>query len=220
MGDTYGFSKVKREVFLNGESRFVLDSSGICIEEDNPKYKEIVGDLDREDFLYRLVRPAKGFSNSDPILSEFLKTKFDESEEQCFVVTRESVGKAISVLEDLDRKVFSMPFKKPKDDEEMAAGIVDKSTFESYGTGKEYVEDVSRKMYKGNERCFVGTCKENVDILKEVEKVYGHRYYHYNFPWDSHEYDLGANNIITALKKVIAEMDSTDEGYVFLFTWI
>ena len=44
MGDTYGFSKVKREVFLNGESRFLLDSSGICIEEDNPKYKEIVGD--------------------------------------------------------------------------------------------------------------------------------------------------------------------------------
>lgn len=212
MGDTYSFEKVKRENFLNGKSRFVMDKDGWCIEDYNPDYHTVVCDLDREDFLYRLVKPADGFADGDRELADFLKNKYKTDDEQAIVVTAESVSKALEVFKELDRKVASMPY-----DEDGEAGECMKTVYLTSKDKPKYVEDKPNDP----EYLYYGSSKENVAIYKEVEKVYRHRAYHYCFPWEHSPYCKGASNIISALEEVLEEMtDPENEGYVFLFTWV
>lgn len=212
MGDTYGFCKVRRDVFLSGKSRFIMDSDDVCIEGYNPDYIHIVGDLDREDFLYRLVKPKAGeIEREDAELASCLKTYSED--EQAIVVTLESVNGAIEVLADLDKKVGSMPC-----DMQSEAKVILKRFCEP-GAWK-YVEDKPLGPDPACEYVYVSSCKQNVDIYKKVEKVYGDRAYHYVFPWDKGRYP-GASYIIEALTTVKNEMSNPEnKDYVFLFTWI
>lgn len=213
MGDTYGFSKVRRDVFLSGQSRFIMDSSGFGIEDDNPDYINIVGDLDREDFLYSLVKPKGGeIAGKDAELANYIKNAYSD-EEQAMVVTLESVNRAIGVLVNLDKKVASMPCDKKSEADEIYKKYLKPGTWE-------YVEDKPRDPEDSWEKVYVSSCKENVDIYKEVEKVYRHRTYHYGFPWKK-GWRPGASYIIEALMSVKNEMEKPEnKDYVFLFTWI
>lgn len=214
MGDAYGFCKVRRDAFLSGKSRFIMDSDGVCIEGYNPEYIDIVGDLDREDFLYRLVKPKDGeIECKDAELASYLKSTYPKGEEQAIVVTLESVNRAIEVLVNLDKKVESMPC-----DKESEAVVIAKRFCEPGAW--EYVEDKPLDPDVPYEKVYVSSCKENVDIYKEVEKVYGDRTYHYGFPWNK-GWNPGASYIIKALMAVKNEMSNPqNKGYVFLFTWI
>lgn len=213
MGNTYGFCKVRKDKFMSGKSRFVMDSGGFCIEDYNTDYIDIVGDLDREDFLYRLVKPEAGeIERKDAELASYLKSAYHGEDEQAIVVTPESVNGAIEVLADLDKKVGSMPC-----DRESEANLILKQFYEP-GAWK-YVEDKPLDP-DFPEKVYVSSCKENVDIYKEVEKVYGYRTYHYGFPWNK-GWRPGASYIIEALMAVKNEMfDPRNKDYVFLFTWI
>ncbi len=215
MGDTYGFCKVRRKVFLSGKSRFIMGSDGLDIVDDNPNYIDIVGDLDREDYLYRLVKPKDGeIECKDAELANYIKNAYPR-DEQAIVVTLESVNRAIEVLVNLDKKVASMPCDKKSE-----ANVIYKDYLEPYGTWK-YVEDKPRDPEDPWEKVYVSSCKENVDIYKEVEKVYGHRTYHYGFPWRNKGWNPGASYIIEALMTVKNEMEKPEnKDYVFLFTWI
>lgn len=214
MGDTYGFCKVRRNVFLSGQSRFVMDSDGLCIEDYNPDYIDIVGDLDREDYLYRLVKPKDGeIEGKDAELANYIKNAYSD-DEQAMVVTLESVNRAIEVLVNLDKKVASMPCDKESEAEEIY-----KQYLEPDDTWK-YVEDKPFDPDIPYEKVYVSSCKENVDIYKEVEKVYGGRAYHYGFPWNKGRLP-GASYIIEALMAVKNEMTNPEnKDYVFLFTWV
>ena len=213
MGDTYGFSKVRRDVFLSGQSRFIRDSDGLCIEGYNPDYIDIVGDLDREDFLYSLVEPkAREIACKDASLANYIKNAYSD-DEQAMVVTLESVNRAIEVLVNLDKKVASMPCDKKSEADEIYKQYLEPDTWK-------YVEDKPRDPEDSWEKVYVSSCKENVDIYKEVEKVYGFRTYHYGFPWKK-GWRPGASYIIEALMAVKNEMTKPDnKDYVFLFTWI
>lgn len=212
MGDTYSFCKVRKDKFMSGKSRFIMDPDGFCIEDYNPDYIDIAGDLDREDFLYSLVKP-RNLKSLDPELVDFLMKSYKPDEEQAIVITRESVQHALDVLSDLDRRVKSMPC-----DKSCEADVIYKQYLEPGAWG--YIEDRPKEKYDTNERVYVSSCKENVDIYKEVEKVYHHRTYHYGFPWCK-SYDIGSSYLIECLTEVAKEMDNPDnKDFVFLFTWI
>ena len=213
MGDSYGFCKVRREVFLSGQSRFISDSDGLFIEDYNPDYIDIVGDLDREDFLYSLVKPKNGeIKRKDAELANYIKNAYPK-DEQAMVVTLESVNRAIEILVDLDKKVASMPCDKHSDAVEIYKKYLEPGQWK-------YVEDKPRDPEDSWEKVYVSSCKENVDIYKEVEKVYGFRTYHYGFPWKK-GWRPGASYIIEALMSVKNEMEKPEnKDYVFLFTWI
>ena len=215
MGDTYGFSKIRRDAFLSGKSRFIRDSDGLWIEDYNPNYIDIVGDLDREDYLYSLVKPKDGeIEGKDAELANYIKTAYSD-DEQAMVVTLESVNRAIEVLVNLDKKVASMPCDKKSEADEMYKQYLEPGTWK-------YVEDKPRGPEDPDpwEKVYVSSCKENVEIYKEVEKVYGGRAYHYGFPWDK-GWNHGASYIIEALTAVQNEMTNPEnKDYVFLFTWI
>lgn len=214
MGDTYGFCKVRKDKFMSGKSRFILDPDGFCIEDYNPDYLSIVDDLDREDFLYSLVKPKNGYLDAlDPKLADFIKNVYKSEDEQAIIVTRESVQHAIDVLTDLDRRVKSMPC-----DKKSAAEVIYKKYLKP-GEWK-YVEDRPNGNHDDWDRVYVSSCKENVDIYKEVEKVYKHRTYHYGFPWGLNR-GSGASWLVDCLTDVANEMDNPgNKDYVFLFTWI
>lgn len=215
MGDTYGFCKVRRDAFLSGKSRFAWDSDGVFIAGYNPDYIDIVGDLDREDFLYRLVKPKDGeIERKDAELASYLKNSYPKDEEQAIVVTPESVNGAIEVLVNLDKKIGSMPCDRKSEANVMAKQFCEPGAWK-------YVEDkLPLDPDISYEEVYVSSCKENVDIYKEVEKVYGYRTYHYGFPW-SKGWEPGASYIIEALMAVKNEMsDPQNKDYVFLFTWI
>ena len=55
MGDTYGFCKVRKDKFMSGKSRFIMDSDNCCIEDDNPDYI----DEHRQVGVFRMQQPAK-----------------------------------------------------------------------------------------------------------------------------------------------------------------
>lgn len=211
MGDTYGFCKVRRDAFLSGKSRFIMGSDDF-IEDYNPDYIDIVGDLDREDYLYRLVKPKDGeIECKDAELASYLKNAYPE-DEQAIVVTPESVDRAIEVLVNLDKKVGAMPC-----DRKSEADVIDKQFCEPGAWA--YEEDKPLDPDFPREEVYVSSCKENVDIYKEVEKVYGDRAYHYGFPWNKGR--PGASYIIEALMAVKDEMvNPENKDYVFLFTWI
>lgn len=214
MGDSYGFCKVRRDVLLSGQSRFVTNSWG-DIEEYNLDYIGIVEDLDREDYLYKLVKPKDGeIEGKDAELANYIKTAYSK-DEQAMVVTLESVNRAIEVLVNLDKKVESMPCDKKSEAEEIYKQYLEQGVWE-------YVEDKPKDPNYPTEpeKVYVSSCKENVDIYKEVEKVYGFRTYHYDFPWDK-GWNPGASYIIRALTAVKNEMANPEnKDYVFLFTWI
>ena len=216
MGDSYGFSKVSRKEFLSGRSRFILDSEGWCIEDYNPEYIDIVGDLDREDFLYRLVKPKDGYLESlDKELADFIKNTFKQHDEQAFVVTLESVQHALDVLTELDKKVASMPCDKECEATEVYLEHLNPKAWK-------YIEEMPPDPNFPNDpkKVYVSSCKENVDIYKVVEKVYGGRAYHYGFPWCK-GWSRGASYVIENLNGVLEEMTAPDaDEYVFLFTWI
>lgn len=214
MGDSYGFCKVRRAVFLSGKSRFIRDSDGLFIEDYNPDYIDIVGDLDREDYLYRLVKPKAGeIAGKDAALANYIKNAYSD-DEQAMVVTLDSVNRAIEVLVNLDKKVASMPCDKESEVDVIAKQFLKPGVWE-------YVEDKPREPDDPWEKVYVSSCKENVDIYKEVEKVYGGRSYHYGFPWHNKGWRPGASYIIEALTAVMDEMtDPENKDYVFLFTWI
>ena len=212
MGDTYSFCKVRKDKFMSGKSRFILDHDGFCIEGYNLDYSFIVDDLDREDFLYSLVKPDN-LKSLDPELEDFIRKSYKPNEEQAIVITRESVQHAIDVLSGLDERVKSMPC-----DKSCEADVIYKQYLEPGAWG--YIEDRPKEEYDTNERVYVSSCKENVDIYKEVEKVYRHRTYHYGFPWCK-SYDIGSSYLIESLTEVAKEMDNPDnKDFVFLFAWI
>ena len=213
MGDSYGFCKVRRNVFLSGKSRFIMDSDDLFIEDYNPDYIDIVGDLDREDYLYRLVKPNAGeIDGKDAELANYIKNAYS-NDEQAIVVTLESVNRAIETLVNLDKKVASMPCDKKSEADEIYKQYLEPGVWK-------YVEDKPLDLNFPDEKVYVSSCKENVDIYKEVEKVYGSRAYHYVFPWNK-GWKPGASYIIEALTAVMDEMtDPENKDYVFLFTWI
>jgi hypothetical protein len=200
-------------VFLSGKSRFIMDSDGCCIEDYNPEYIDIVGDLDREDFLYSLVKPNAGeIEGKDADIANYIKNAYSD-DEQAMVVTLESVNRAIEVLVNLDKKVASMPCDKESEADEIYKQYLEPGSWK-------YVEDKPLDPDSPYEKVYVSSCKENVDIYKEVEKVYGGRAYHYIFPWDKGR-NPGASYIIKALMTVKNEMTKPEnKDYVFLFTWI
>ena len=213
MGNTYSFCKVRRDVFLSGKSRFIMDSDGLCIEDYNPDYIDVAVGLDREDYLYRLVKPKNGeIEGKDAELANYLKSAYSD-DEQAMVVTLESVNRAIEVLVNLDKKVASMPCDKKSEATEIYKQYLEPGTWK-------YVEDKPRDPEDPWEKVYVSSCKKNVEIYKEVEKVYGDRTYHYGFPWNK-GWNPGASYIIEALMDVKTEMTNPEnKDYVFLFTWI
>lgn len=216
MGDSYGFSKVRRDKFMNGKSRFIMDSSGWGVEDYNPDYIDIVGDLDREDFLYRLVKPNPGELDGDVELTNYLKNTYASMEEQAIVVTPESVKRALDVLVGLDKKVSQMPF-----DENGEAGVCMKQCYMPVKGKSDCFEDKPSEYEGQPPYLYFGSCKENIAIYKEVEKVYGSRAYHYVFPWEKSERRKGASYVIESLFRVVDEMTKPEnKDYVFLFTWI
>ena len=98
-----------------------------------------------------------------------------------FVMTKDGVERAISVLQGLMDKVASMPFTK--DD--------DADYEENWNSQTETWE----KKYYGS--------KENIAILKEVNKVFS-RHYHFTYPWESEDWkdDCRATQMIHALQRV------------------
>ena len=172
--------------------------------------------MNDEDFLCSLVRPPEGFEDGDPELAASLRGSFDVKNEQCFVVTRDSVRKALDVFVKLDERVSSMPFTRDGEADRCL-----KSTLANCPADRmpKYIEDCAdNPLY-----CYYGDSRENVEIYKEVEKVYGGRAYHYSFPWEDRTRvygPKGAADIISALEEVLHEMDAEDAAdYVFLFTW-
>ena len=219
MGDTYGFSKVSRDKLLSGASRFTDDDD----EFNYNDYKDVCGDLDREDFLSSLLKcTIKDFvCDGDAELQAYIRTKYDFRNEQALPVTRNQVADALKALQELDKKVYAMPFNKPNGSQ-MCAGVFDKTRFDIKSG---YCEDVPQdnEFEKRWPHVFWGLSKKNVDILKEVYRIYGHRYYHYVFPW---EYEgagfyKGSENIQMSLKRVLKDMCGSDSrGYVYFLTWI
>ena len=218
MGDSYGFCKVSRKEFLSGKSRFIMDKEGWSIEDYNPEYIDIVSDLDREDYLYSLVKPKNGWLNSleDKELADFIKNTYKQHDEQAFVVTLESVQHAIDVLTELDKKVQSMPCDRKCEAHEIYLSNLEPRKWK-------YIEEMPPDPDFPNDpkKVYVSSCKENVDIYKLVAEIYGGRTYHYSFPWDNRTACPGASDIIESLNMVIEAMTAPDaDEYVFLFTWI
>lgn len=232
MGDTYGFTRIRRKEFFEGINRW--DESDERLERTEI-WKEISGDMDSDDFLYSVLglnkRPLK-YPN-DKELEDYVANKHKIDETQCIPVTREMIESALRVFEELDKKVFSMPYRKDTENKLKTdcAGICMKR-FCPTEDGI-YVEDkVPRYDWeKKDEYVYYGVCKENVNIVKEVEKIYGHRYYHYIFPWDYNGnecYWKGSEDIQSSLKNVLKDMDMLKvldgkeklNEYVYVFDWI
>ena len=212
MGDTYSFCKVPRKVFLSGKSRFVRDEYGFWTGEMPPEFVNVGDEFDRYDLLYRMVKPNKGFSDSDTELSKFLSEKFNENDEQCIVVTKESVQDAIDKLEELDAKVRGMPFTKPKAGKTGAA-----TSFRKFLKKGDYNYSEYRNGDSWEPDAYFGDSKENVEILKLVESVYGSRYYKFGFPWEDNPY--GDRDVVSGLRQVLKDMDYSGDGMVYLFLW-
>lgn len=231
MGDTYGFTRIRRKEFFEGINRW--DESGDDIESFGI-FKTISGNMDRDDFLYSVLgldkRPLR--YPGDKELEDYVENSNQIDERQCIPVSREMIESALKVFEELDKKVYSMPYKKDVENKLKTdcAGIC----MRKFCPTEEdiYVED-KIPMYdweKVDEYVYFGVCKENVDILKEVEKIYGFRYYHYIFPWDYNGnecYWKGSEDIQSSLKNVLNDMDSLKEiggeeklnEYVYVFDW-
>lgn len=98
-----------------------------------------------------------------------------------FVMTKDGVERAISVLQGLMDKVASMPFTKDDDAD------YEKNWNSQTGTWEE--------KYYGSE--------ENIAILKEVNKVFS-RHSHFTYPWEREDWknDCRATEMIHALQRV------------------
>ena len=98
-----------------------------------------------------------------------------------FVMTKDGVERAISVLQGLMDKVASMPFTKDDDADYEETWNSQTETWE--------------KKYYGS--------KENIAILKEVNKVFC-RHYHFTYPWEREDWkdDCRATEMIHALQRV------------------
>lgn len=187
MGYTYSFEKAKREEMLKGRCHF----------------KEIIGDINNKCFLMKMVACPR--EQIDPDVVAYFKKHPDGS----VVVTRETVSSALSVLVDLDKRVFAMPFKM---------GLTS-IRLKAYHEDRGYCEDKPKERGYESGYEYFGPCKENVDILKEVEKIYGYRHYHYGFPWEQNP--CGSKYVQDCLRTVLADMDADKDGeYVYIFSWI
>lgn len=98
-----------------------------------------------------------------------------------FVMTKDGVERAISVLQGLMDKVASMPFTKDDD--------------------ADYEEHWNSQTKTWEEK-YYGS-KENIAILKEVNKVFS-RHYHFTYPWERDDWkdDCRATEMIHALQRV------------------
>jgi len=212
MGNTYAIFRVSasglKKVTNRGEL-FDLVRSGTTVADE----------LDREDFLLSLFDIDNDFllSELDKQIKNLVCNILDDCDMK--IVSMQMVENAINKLKDLDKKVMSMPYDK---------GL------ESCSVGIRYepANDLSMfdytELYDGPEWRFRGyTCfgpsKEHVDILKEVVKVYHHRYYHYTFPWECNDEfgdSFGSYVVQRALYSVLTDMRSNSESKsVYIFAW-
>jgi hypothetical protein len=214
MGDTYLIEIADKSAIIEGklEGRMTL-----------------VGDLDRAIYLRGLL-DAEFFPpcKIDPAYgSQVCSDLFYD--QQMYPITPEQLRHAIKVLEDLDAKVRSMPF----DTEAVAPGwepgafatiigvtqLKDGETIEDFRQCNPdigYVEPCGPEYGIGGNQVYFGRNKRDVDILKEVVKVYKWKYYHYSFPWwrnssggvDTMHPEDGANYLIQQLKKALGLYES------------
>ena len=106
---------------------------------------------------------------------------FPPNDNYAIVLTKAHIDRAIDTLQGLLDKVASMPFTKDDDADYEETWNSQTETWE--------------KKYYGS--------KENIAILKEVNKVFS-RHYHFTYPWEREDWkdDCRATGMIHALQRV------------------
>ena len=185
-----------------------------------------IGDwLDREDFLFSLLdlENESLLSEHDLAAKNSVGDKHPEMLQalDMRIVSKKMVEQALKILKELDKKVLSMPYDKAFDGEYHCAGIADGKINDL--SKYDYTEPCNSDKPWREDDLYYGPSKEFVDIIKEVEKVYGSRYYHYTFPWESNpEFgdSVGSYDIQRYLLDVLADMDAVRENeFVHVFFW-
>jgi len=225
MGTTYCFSKLNRKDFLSGKilHRWLTPNENdpdSCwdILNDN----SIGGECDRDYFLGFILDTKNTKNYIDGELSKYCDESGIIDEMQLTPITLEMVQRAIKILEDLDAKVFSMPYEKELATEFCCAGMCDAS-YNDLSKHK-YVEPVAplaeRQVGNSSNYVFYGPSKQYVDIVREVYKVYDWKEYHYRYPWRCEDLaTFGSYDVKSALKEVEAEMLKDNNGSVFVMYW-
>ena len=127
MGMTYQFTKLNKEDLISGKLRKMMPKKWA---DPDPVYKTIwdnaIGnEMDREDFISNIMwDPEKWDEGIDKRLlkgqAHTVLYWYDLR-----IVTRRMAQRGFDTLEALDKKVFSMPFEKLKENEDICcAGIM------------------------------------------------------------------------------------------------
>lgn len=246
MGNTYGFTKVDRAGLFS--KKYYVPPEESCGWMDNdPLYlmfesNDICGEMDRDDYLFTLLKKEDGDENlvDDDLKESIKRVVVDEKWEPLANVNgkyiiKPAVERAIKTLKELDAKVLSMcelikkPWPEYIDWQTFGVALFDatEESFEEFSKKYGYVEERPREEY---EKCstyshyFYGWCKEVVDVLKEVYKVYDTRYGHYTFPWEVRP-DIpwnrfGSVDMQENLQMLLDEMNADKENkFVFFLYW-
>jgi len=203
MGMTYRFSRANANALLEAK-----DTDGVFDAIDYAT--DIADDLEREDFICEIL--GIGISESTDGIARKIATRQMNLLYECdiSIVTKKMVERAIDILLALDKKVSSMPWDKTIASE-WCSGIIDAThnTINKYKYTEPCCENGS-----GN-YVYYGPSKEFVDIVKEVEKIYGWREYHYGYPWKNAEF-IGSRPVRTVLQNVLKAMKNASDEFVFV----
>ena len=226
MGTTYSFTKIPKADFSSGKL-LALRGKPLCIDgvdffsEDDPVLQMLdensIAELDRDYFIWNLLGLSRDMPDK---YGEFTGRK--EYEDwfhyyQCIPITEEMVKRGIKTLEALDAKVFSMPHRPwPGKSPNRFAGVCVKEFAKEFPC----TEPVQEDGRGSGTHFFFGRDEQDIAIVKEVFKVYGHREFHYGYPWDDSPWGVGSRGVQGALKEVLKEMAAdTDGRFEFLLQW-
>ena len=235
MGDTYIFGAIDKRKLLSGELMDKVDQSGLW--DDDPMHQYIHEctfgrDFDRAYYLYDLLFGENGTPEeySDPEYKDPKVQKFCQYE-QIHIVKPEQVQRAIDTLKALDAKIRSMPFKpigkKPENqryDYVLGVHSLGRQTIEEYKKEHpdRYVEPMGPEYGCGDydNDVYFGRSKEDVDIVREIVKVFKWKYHHYYFTWENDDdgpgvFD-GAEYLVRNLERVLNMYNKMRDQVLFI----
>lgn len=211
MGDAYSFGVIRKSEIVSGKLAKRIPKYSTW--EEDPVHRLIEAncfawELDRAYYLptvldYKNHKPE----DIDPEYSkDCCKRVFEE--EQIRPISIKQLDYGINLLTDLDDMIKTMPFDPaPVEESYFLAGIVEDIIYNQLKKEKDFVPygymepcGPEYEMNEHSKHSYYGRNKNDVEIVKEVAKVFGWKYYHYRFPWQ--ENPNGAKDIIDVLAKV------------------
>lgn len=221
MGDSYAFGIIEKSMVVSGELASKIEKTFDW--SDDPAHRIVTehlfsAELDRAYYLYKLldrknwpperIDPAYG----TPACKDLFR------EEQFAPVSTEQIDGAIKTLRELDDKIGKMPFqpiKKPKNgpmfQSVLGVACLLKDELPEHA-GFKYTEPAGSEYgieHLKFKNVYFGRDKDDVNIVREVVKVYQWKYHHYGFPW----YCTPGPDDFSGAKHLIRTLESAKNEY-------